>query len=211
LRLNAEYSHSQQTSLDTTVSLSSTYESKSDSGSDSEVDDMPAQKKRKIDNPQARPVKNSPQAVDTISEGSGCQGPCGSLDSYSVQDPFSGQDPFDEALKLLTSVAANKPTDGGLKEESDGISSPQSYENDTPYSSYMTPALAAPTALVAPAPQELVAAIDVQSATLPATALVESASNDHKTPPQVAEVADDNQEWEICGIIDDKHVDGQAF
>lgn len=33
----------------------------------------------------------------------------------------------------------------------------------------------------------MVAAIDVQSATLPVTALVESASNNHKTPLQVAE------------------------
>jgi hypothetical protein len=55
----------------------------------------------------------------------------------------------------------------------------------------MTPALAASAA---PAPQELVAAIEVPSATLSATALVEYASNDHETTPQVAEVADDDQE-----------------
>jgi hypothetical protein len=121
------------------------------------------------------------------------------LDSYSVQDPFKGRDPFDEALKLLAFVAANKLTDGGLKEEGDGISALQSHENDRSHSSLMTPTLAAPTALAAPVPQELVAAIDVPSATLPTTALVESASNDHKTPPQVIEVAEDSQEWEICG------------
>ena len=138
---------------------------------------------------------DSPQAFDNPNlEGSGCQSPCGGLDSYSVQDPFSGQDPFDEALKLLASVAANKPTDGGLKEEGDGISALQSHENDIPHSSHMTLALAAPTASAAPAPQELVAAIDAPSATLPATTLVESASNDHKTNPQVAKVADDEQE-----------------
>jgi hypothetical protein len=55
----------------------------------------------------------------------------------------------------------------------------------------------------------LVTAIDVLPATLPATALVESASNDYKTPLQVAEVADDDQEWKICCIIDDKDVDSK--
>jgi hypothetical protein len=55
----------------------------------------------------------------------------------------------------------------------------------------------------------LVATIDVPPATLPATVLVESASNDYKTPLQVAEVADNKQEWKICSIINDKDVDGE--
>lgn len=177
---------------------------------DSEVDDWLAQKKRKIDNPQVRSVRGGPQAFGGPKlEGSGCCSPSGGLDSYSVQDSFSGQDPFDEAVELLATVGDDEPTDGGPKEDGDGVSAPQSHENDTSHSSHMTRTLAAPAALAAPAPQELVAAIDVQLAILPATALVESASNDHKTTPKVAEMADNEQEWEICGIIDDKNVDGE--
>jgi hypothetical protein len=70
------------------------------------------------------------------------------------------------------------------------------------HSPHMTPALAAT------APQESVAAIDSQSATLAATALMKSALDDPGIPQQVAEVANDKQEWEICGIIDKEDVDG---
>jgi hypothetical protein len=55
----------------------------------------------------------------------------------------------------------------------------------------------------------LVAAIDVLLATLLTTAVVESASNNHKTTLQVAEVADNNQEWEIYSIINNKDVDSE--
>src|SRR5436190_7158446 len=131
MRLNAEYPHNRQTSLDATDSLSSTY--KSESSSDKEGDDMPAQKKQKIDNPQARPVVESPQAVDDpISECSGCRSPYGGLDSYSIQDPFDGQDPFYETLNLLATLGNDEPTEGRLKEDGDGISAPQSHGNDRP-------------------------------------------------------------------------------
>lgn len=168
---------------------------------DSEVDDWLAQKKQKIDNPQVRPVRDGPQDFDGPKlEGSGCCSPRGGLDPYSVQDSFSDKDPFDEALELLATVGDDEPTDGRPKEDGDGVSAPQSHENDTSHSSHMTRTLAAPAAP---------AAIDVQLATLLATALVESASNDHKTTAEVAEMADNEQEWEICGIIDDKIVDGK--
>jgi len=74
MKLNTNYSHSQQTSLDTTISSSSIYESESESesSSNSEVDDGPAQKKRKIDNPQARTVRDDLLAVDPILEGADC-------------------------------------------------------------------------------------------------------------------------------------------
>jgi hypothetical protein len=55
----------------------------------------------------------------------------------------------------------------------------------------MTPTLAAPAAI---ALQESIAAIDGQSATLAATALMKSALDDPGIPRQVAEVANDKQE-----------------
>ena len=62
-----------QTSPDTTISSGSIYKSKSESGSDSEVDDRPAQKKRKIDKPQARTVRDDLLAVgDPTLEGADC-------------------------------------------------------------------------------------------------------------------------------------------
>jgi hypothetical protein len=57
----------------------------------------------------------------------------------------------------------------------------------------MTSALTAPAATAATAPQESVAAIDSQSATLTPTALVKSALDDPGRPLQVA-VADSRQE-----------------
>jgi len=69
MKLNTNYSHSQQTSINTTISSSSIYESESES----EVDDGPSQKKRKIDNPQARTVRDGLLAVDNpILEGADC-------------------------------------------------------------------------------------------------------------------------------------------
>jgi hypothetical protein len=62
----------------------------------------------------------------------------------------------------------------------------------------MTPA---PAALAATAPQELVAAIDDQSATLAAAALMKSALDDPGKTPEVAKVADNKQEWEICDTV----------
>ena len=98
-------------------------ESKSESDvgsdSDSEVDDGPAQKKRKIDNPQARAVRDDPLAVDNpILEGADCQ------------DPYGGRDPYDESMKLLATVGDDEPIDSGLKEDSDVISALQSHENN---------------------------------------------------------------------------------
>jgi len=56
------------------------------------------------------------------------------------------------------------------------------------HSPHITPAL------IATSPQESVAAIDSQSATLAATALIKSALDDPGIPQQVAEVANDKQE-----------------
>jgi hypothetical protein len=193
MKLNTNYLHSRQTSLDTTISSSSIYESDNNSYSDSEVDDRPAQKKRKIDNPQARTMREDLLAVDDpILEGSDCQ------------DPYGGQDPYNETMKLLT-TAGDEPIDGGLKEDSDVIGAPQSHENDKSHSPRIIPAPAAPAAT---APQELVAAIDGQSATLAATALMKPVLDDPEIPQQVGEVANDKQEWEIRGIIDKEDIDG---
>ena len=110
------------------------------------------------------------------------------------QDPFNGQDPHDGAIKLLAAVCDgelehNDSMDGGPKEDTNIMSAPQ-------------PATAAMVS------QESAAAIDGQSATLAATALMKSALGDPGIPQQVAEVANDKQEWEICGIIDKEDVDG---
>jgi hypothetical protein len=75
---------------------------------------------------------------------------------------------------------------------------------DRSQSPYITPA---PAALAAIVPQELVAAIDGQSATLATAALMKSALGDPGIPQQVVEVANDKQEWEIYGIIDNEDVD----
>lgn len=74
------------------------------------------------------------------------------------QDPFDGQDPYNEAIKLLAATS-----DGELecsdsmdvfKEDSDVISPSQSHAKDGSHSSYITPAPAAT------APQVSVAATD---------------------------------------------------
>jgi hypothetical protein len=126
------------------------------------------------------------------------------LEGSDCQDPYGGQDPFDESMKLLA-TAGDEPIDGGLKEDGDVISAPQSHENDRCHSPRMTPAPAAPAATT---PQESGAAIDGQSATLAATALMKPALDEPAIPQQVAEVANDKEEWEICGIIDKEDVDG---
>ena len=100
-----------------TGSLSESYDSCTDSDSDreaeSELDDRPAQKKRKIDNAQARTVRDGLLAIDDlILEGPDCQ------------DPYSGRDPYDESMKLLATAVGDEPIDGGLKEDSDVINAP---------------------------------------------------------------------------------------
>jgi hypothetical protein len=107
-------------------------------------------------------------------------------------------------MKLLATAGGDEPIDGGLKEDGDVISEPQSHEDDRSQSPYVTPA---PAALPAPAPQESVAAIDSQSATLAPTALMKSALDNPGRPPQAA-VADNKQEWEICDIVGKEDVDG---
>jgi hypothetical protein len=145
----------------------------------------------KIDNPQARTVRDDLLAIDDpILEGADCQ------------DPYGGQDPYDESTKLLAISGDDEPIDSRLKEDSDVKNAPQSHENDRSHSPYITPAPAAP------ATQESVAAIDGQSATLAAAALMKSALDGLGRTPQVAEVADNKQEWEICDIVGKEDVDG---
>jgi hypothetical protein len=100
------------------------------------------------------------------------------------QDPFTSQDPFDEAIKLLAGVCdsnieRNKSIDDKHKEDSNVTHASQSRANDTFHSSYMTPA--------------------------PAATAAQSASTIFE---QTAEVANDKQEWEICDIIGKEDVDG---
>ena len=78
------------------ISSSSIHKSKSDSNSggdsnsDSEVDDRLAQKKRRIDNPQARTIRGDLLATNNpILEGADCQ------------DPYGGQDPYNESINSL--------------------------------------------------------------------------------------------------------------
>jgi hypothetical protein len=77
-----------------------------------------------------------PAANNPILEGSDCQ------------DPYGGQDPYNESIKLLATTGDDEPIDGGLKEDSDAISALQSQRNDRSHSPHMTPA---PTALAVPA------------------------------------------------------------
>src|ERR1700734_1421756 len=53
----------------------------------------PAQKKRKIYNPQARTVRDDLLAADNPI-----------LEGYDCQDPYGGQDPYDESIKLLATA-----------------------------------------------------------------------------------------------------------
>jgi hypothetical protein len=144
------------------------------------------------------------------------------LEGFDCQDPYGGQDPYNESIKLLATAGDDEPTNGGFEEDSDATSALQSQENDGSHSPHMTPAptapavpavpavpaaLAAPAAPATTAPQESVAAIDGQSPTLAATALMKSALDDPGRLPEVA-VADNKQEWEICDIVGKEDVDG---
>jgi len=107
-------------------------------------------------------------------------------------------------MKLLATTAVDdEPIGGGLKEDSDVMSSSQSHENRS-QSLRMTPTPAAPAGTAA---QELLAALDGQSSILAATSLMKSTLDDPERPPQVA-VANDKQEWEICDIVGKEDVDG---
>jgi hypothetical protein len=179
-----------------TGSLSESHDSSTDSDSDreagSELDDRPAQKKQKIDNTQVRTVRDDLLAIDDLI-----------LEGPDYQDHYSGQDPYNESMKLLATAVVDEPVDGGLKEDSDVISSSQNHENRS-QSLHMTPTLAAPAATAA---QELLAALDGQPDILAATSLMESTLDDPERHPQVA-VADDKQEWEICDIVGKEDIDG---
>jgi hypothetical protein len=74
------------------------------------------------------------------------------LEGSDCQDPYDGQDPYDESMELLSTADDKEPTDGRLKEDSDTISALQSCANDSSHSPYMTPALEALAALAATAP-----------------------------------------------------------
>ena len=62
------------------------------------------------------------------------------LEGSDCQDPYGGQDHYDEPMKLLATAGDGEPIDGGLKEDSDVINAPQSHENDWSQSPHMTPA-----------------------------------------------------------------------
>jgi hypothetical protein len=76
--------------------------------------------------------------------------------------------------------------------------------NNRSHSFHITPALAAT------APQESVAAIDGQSATLATNTSMISEPNDPKRLQQVTEVTDGEQEWDIRDIIGKEVVDGEV-
>jgi hypothetical protein len=44
------------------------------------------------------------------------------LEGSNCQDPYGGQDPYNESIKLLATASDDEPIDGGLKEDSDAIS-----------------------------------------------------------------------------------------
>jgi len=88
-------------------------------------------------------------------------------------------------MKLLAAAGDsrlehNDSMDGGLKEDSDASGAPQSRANDT---------------LEATASQESVTVINSQYAPLVGSALMISESDDPGRPQQVAEAADEMQEW----------------
>jgi hypothetical protein len=106
------------------------------------------------------------------------------------QDPFNSQDLYNRAIKLLAAICDselehNNSMDSGPKEDTNITSVPQ-------------------PAKVAMASQESVIAIDDQSA----SPLAMPVLDDPGVPQQVVEVANDKQEWEICGIIDKEDIDG---
>ena len=46
------------------------------------------------------------------------------LEGSDCQDPYGGQDPYDESMKLLATTGDNEPIDSWLKEDSDVINAP---------------------------------------------------------------------------------------
>jgi hypothetical protein len=106
------------------------------------------------------------------------------------QDPFNGQDPYDGAIKLLAAVCGselehNDPMNSGPKEDTNIMSAPQ-------------PATAA----------VICQKSDGQSATLAGSPSTIPALDDPEMLEQAVEVANENQEWEICDIIGKEDVDG---
>jgi hypothetical protein len=100
------------------------------------------------------------------------------------QDPFDGQDPYDGAIKLLATVCGSE-LDGSRKEDTNIMSAPQ-------------PATAA----------VICQKSDGQSATLAGSPSTIPAPNDPEMLEWAVEVANENQEWEICDIIGKEDVDG---
>ena len=129
------------------------------------------------------------------------------LEGPDCQVPYGGQDPYDESMKLLATIGDDEYIDDGLIGDADIINSSQSHEN-RPQSLYMTPTPAALAALADTATQELLVAMDSQSTIPTATAFMKFALDDPEMPLQVAEVADNKQEWEICDIVGKEDVDG---
>jgi hypothetical protein len=79
---------------------------------------FPEIRPEELPNAQARTVRDGLLAIDDlILEGPDCQ------------DPYGGQDPYDESMKLLAIAVDDEPIDGGLEDDSDVISSLQSHEN----------------------------------------------------------------------------------
>jgi hypothetical protein len=46
------------------------------------------------------------------------------LEGSNYQNPYGGQDPYDESMKLLTTTGDNEPIDSRLKGDSDVINAP---------------------------------------------------------------------------------------
>ena len=125
------------------------------------------------------------------------------------QDPFNSQDPYDEAIKLLTvtndsKLERNDSIDDQPKEDSNIISLPQSRKDNRSHSPHIAPT---PPAITS---QESIIAIDGHSTTLPRSALMIPKLNDLEMPQPVAEVTDGKQEWEISNIIGKEVVDGEV-
>ena len=104
-----------------TSSLSESHNSSTDSDSDKEagskLDNRLAQKKQKLDNIQVRTIRDDLLAIDDLI-----------LEGPNYQDYYSGQDPYNESMKLLATTVVDELVDNGLKEDSDVISSSQNHE-----------------------------------------------------------------------------------
>jgi hypothetical protein len=51
------------------------------------------------------------------------------LEGPDYQDPYSGQDPYNESMKLLAITVDDEPIDSRLEDDSNVISSLQSHKN----------------------------------------------------------------------------------